>query len=194
MRHATMLVAILAFVPLAAATAQVPIRRGERMRVTGPPVCQPTYTVCVGPPRQSVGTFWAWQADSLIMERNGNALALSLDSVTKLEVSQGQKSHTVEGAIIGLLVGGVAGAAIGYASYQECEPQGEFFSCILDFGPEQSALGGALVIGLGGGVVGALIGRSIKTDRWAEVPLDRVRVSLGPQRDGRLGIGASVRF
>ncbi len=194
-RHATMLVAILAFVPLASATAQVPVRKGARVRVTRPPICPPTDTICMrGPPPQSVGTFWAWEADSLIMESNGNALALPLNSVTKLEVSQGQKSHTVEGAIIGLLVGGVAGAAIGYASYQKCEPQGEFFSCILDFGPEQSALGGALVIGLGGGVVGALIGRSIKTDRWAEVPLDRVRVSLGPQRDGRLGIGASVRF
>ena len=194
MRHATILVAILVFVPLASATAQVPIRRGERMRVTGPPVCQPTYTVCVGPPRQSVGTFWAWQADSLIMERNGNALALPLDAVTKLEVSQGQKSYTVDGAIIGLLVGGVAGAAIGYASYQKCESQGEFFSCIGDLGPEFAAWGGALVIGLGGGVVGALIGASTKTDRWAEVPLDRVRVSLGPQRDGRFGFGASVIF
>ncbi len=82
MRHAFVLLASLTFVPLASATAQVSIRRGERMRVTGPPICHPTYTVCVGPPRQSVGTFWAWQADSLIMERNGNALALSLDSVT----------------------------------------------------------------------------------------------------------------
>ena len=194
MRHAAILVAILAFGPLASATAQVPIRRGERMRVTRPPICPPTYTVCVGPPRQSVGTFWAWEADSLIMESNGNALALALDSVTKLEVSQGQKSHTIEGAIIGLLVGGVAGAAIGYASHQECESQGEFFSCIGDLGPESAALGGALVIGLGGGVVGSLIGRSIKTDRWRQVPLDRLRVSFAPQRDGRFGLGLSVRF
>ena len=162
MRRATILVAILAFTPLASATAQVPVRPGAQVRVTHLPIC-PADTICVGPsPRQrSVGTFWAWQADSLIMERNGNALALSLDSVTKLEVSQGQKSHTVEGAIIGLLVGGVAGAAIGYASYQKCEPQGEFFSCIADLGPEYAALGGALVIGLGGGVVGALIGRFV---------------------------------
>ena len=38
------------------------------------------------------------------------------------------------------------------------------------------------------------LGASTKTDRWREVPLDRVRVSLGPQRDGRFGLGASVRF
>ena len=164
------------------------------MRVTSLPICPPTYPICVGgPPLQSVGTFWAWEGDSLIMESNGNALALPLDSVTKLEVSQGQKSYTVDGAIIGLLVGGVAGAAIGYASYQKCESQGEFFSCIADFGPAYGALGGALVIGLGGGVVGALIGRLIKTERWAEVPPVRLRVSRGPPRDGRFDFGASVR-
>ena len=191
MRHAFVLLAIFAFVPLASAKAQVPIRRGERMRVTGPLICQPTYTVCVGPPRQSVGTFWAWQADSLIMERNGNALALPLDAVTKLEVSQGQKSNTLEGAIVGLLIGGVAVGAIAIATYEECEGG---WGCIGDFGPGFAALVGGLVGGLGGVVVGALIGSEIETDRWREVPLDRVRVSLGPQRDGGFGFGASVRF
>ena len=192
MRHATILVAILAFVPLASATAQVPIRRGERMRVTRLPICPATYTICVGgPPLQSVGTFWAWEADSLIMESNGNALALPLNSVTKLEVGQGQKSYTVEGAIIGLLVGGVAVGAIAIATYEECEGG---WGCLGDFGYGFAALVGALVGGLGGSAVGALIGASTKTDRWGEVPLDRVRVRLGPHRDGRFGLGASVRF
>ena len=192
MRHATILVAILAFVPLATATAQVrqpPIERGARVRVTRLPICPSTY--CVGPPLQSVGTFWAWEADSLIMESNGNALALPLNSVTKLEVGQGQKSYTVEGTIIGLLVGGVAGALIGYASYGECESRG-LLACWP--GPEFAALVGGLVGGLGGGAVGALIGSSVKTDRWKEVPLDRLRVNILPQRDGRLGLGLSVRF
>ncbi len=31
-------------------------------------------------------------------------------------------------------------------------------------------------------------------DRWEEVQLHRVRVSVAPQRDGRFGFGASVRF
>ncbi len=31
-------------------------------------------------------------------------------------------------------------------------------------------------------------------DRWQEVPLDRLRVSVAPQRDGRFGLGLSVRF
>jgi hypothetical protein len=45
-----------------------------------------------------------------------------------------------------------------------------------------------------GAGVGALIGTAIKTERWQEVPLDRVRVSFGPQRNGRFGFGLSVSF
>ncbi len=130
------------------------------------------------------------------MESNGNALALPLDSVTKLEVSQARKTNTGKGAGIGFLLGGLVGAVMGYASYEECVPQGpRSWSCIgPNFGSKYAALGGALLGGLGGLVVGALIGSAVKTDRWREVPLDPVRVSLGPQRDGRFGFGASVRF
>ncbi len=189
MRHATILVAILAFVPLASATAQVPVRPGARVRVTGPPICPPTYILCVGGPRlQSVGTFVTWEADSLIMESNGNVLALPLDSVTKLEVSWGRKTNTGMGAGIGFLVGGLVGATIGYASYEEC-------SCLGGgVGPETLALVGAVIGGFGGLVTGALIGLEIETDRWEEVPLDQLRVSFVPQRDGKFGFGASVRF
>ena len=194
MRRAAILVAILAFVPLAGATAQVPLRRGERMRVTRLPICPPSYTNCASSARQSVGTFWAWETDSLILESNGNAVALALDSVTKLEVSQGQKSNTAGGAIIGLLVGSVAGAAIGYVSYEKCVPQGGLFSCFGDFGPGFDAKVGALAGGLGGIVLGALIGTSIKTDRWEEVQSDQLRLQIAPQRDGRFGFGLSVRF
>ncbi len=150
MRHATILVAILAFVPLASATAQV--RPGARVRVTGH-FCQ-SYSICVGGrPEHRVGTFVAWQADTLVA-RNKTG--------------------------IGFLLGGVVGAVIGYASYEECVPQG-WFSCIgPDFGPE--------VGGLGGLMVGAIIGGS------PEVRLDRLRVSLGLQRNGWFGLGASVRF
>jgi len=42
--------------------------------------------------------------------------------------------------------------------------------------------------------LGAVIGALIKTDRWEEVPLDALRVSFVPQRDGRFGLGMSVRF
>ncbi len=66
--------------------------------------------------------------------------------------------------------------------------------CLGDLGPGANVAAGGVIGGLGGLVVGALIGSAIETDRWVDVPLDRLRVSLGPQRDSRFGFGASVRF
>ena len=194
MRHATILVAILAFVPLTSATAQVPVRPGERVRVTHQPIC-PAGTICLGPSprRRSVGTFLAWKADSLVIQSNGDTLSVPVNLVTRLDVSRGRNTNTGEGAGIGFLLGAVVGAVIGLASYEECESQGAF-SCLGPDGPEIYALAGAIIGGLGGLVAGALIGSATETDRWQEVPLDRLRVSLGPQRDGRFGFGASVRF
>jgi hypothetical protein len=53
---------------------------------------------------------------------------------------------------------------------------------------------GAGVGGLVGLVVGLGVSPLIKTERWEEVPLDRLRVSVAPQRDRRLGIGLAVAF
>ncbi len=195
MRHAFVLLASLAFMPLASATAQVqqpPVERGARVRVTTSPPnpCPAWNTRCTRDslPRHYVGTFVAWKGDTLVVETKGRILALPLDSVTKLEASQGQKRNTREGALMGLLVGGVAGAVIGAAIYEEYECEQ---LCFID--PATIPVAVAMGVVLGGVAVGATIGSLIKTDRWA-VPLDRVRVSLGPQRDGRLGLGASVRF
>ena len=41
-------------------------------------------------------------------------------------------------------------------------------------------------------LIGAAVGALAKTDRWDEVPLNRVGVSFG--RDGRFGFSAAVRF
>ena len=189
MRHAFVLVAILAFVPLASATTQVSIRPGARVRVAGH-FCQPSYSNCVGgSPQQYVGTFVRWEADTLVVQSNGDTLSVPAGLVTRLDVSRGRKNYAELGGGIGLGLGSLAGAFIGYASYGDKRPGiGDVSS------PELYAIGGVIVGGLVGGGVGALIGQSIRTDRWQEVPLDRLRVSLGPQRDGRFGFGASVRF
>ncbi len=194
MRHATILVAILAFVPLVSATDQVPVRPGERVRVTGHFFCQPFNSNCVrGLPQRYVGTFVTWEADTLVVQSNRDTLAVPVDFVTRLDVSRGRKTNTAKGAGIGFLLGGLVGAVIVYASYEECVPQG-LFSCIgPNYGPGTYALMGGVIGGFGGLVAGALIGSAIKTDRWQEVPLDELRVSFGPQRDGRFGFGASVR-
>ena len=146
----------------------------------------------------------AWKADSLVMESNGNALALALDPVTKLEVSRGRKSFGAgRGALIGGLVGAASGAIIGAANYEEpppCVPKA-LFDCSDFLGWDrvsptaaQAAVQWAAFGAVAGYAIGRLLGSAMKTERWEEVPLDRLRLSLGPQRDGRLGLGASVSF
>ena len=52
----------------------------------------------------------------------------------------------------------------------------------------------ALITGAIVGAAGGIVGYFIKTDRWEEIPLERLRVSLAPQRDGGFALGFSVRF
>ncbi len=181
MRHAFVLLASLSFVPLTSATAQVPVRPGAQVRVTGH-FCHPFHTC-----QHSVSTFVAWKADSLVIQSNGDTLTVPVTLLTRLDVSRGRKTNTGEGAGIGFLLGVFAGAAIGLASY-ECEP------CFIDLGPGTYAAAGAVIGGLGGLVVGALIGSAIETDRWMEMRVASMRVSVAPQRDGRFALGLSVRF
>ena len=77
----------------------------------------------------------------------------------------------------------------GLGSHGGCTEGGGFLEPTREQCIGLSTVGGAVV----GTLLGLMVGRVIMTDRWREVPLDRVRVSFGPQRDGRLGVGASVR-
>ncbi len=186
MRHATILVAILAFVPLASATAQVP---SARVRVTHLPICLPP-TYCVGPRRQSVGTFLAWKADSLVMESNGDTLALPLGSVIRLEVRGRGSWGAWKGAGIGLLGGGLLGYLISSGSCSNTGG-GRFvpaagFTLTREQCIGVSTVGGAVV----GTLLGLVVGATARADKWKAVPL----VRFAPQRDGRFGLGLSVRF
>ncbi len=198
MRHATILVAILTITPLTSATAQV--RPGERVRVTYTPTCPPQ-AVCAGfrDRLKQIGTVVSWDGDTLHLDAEGRtspqvyALNVPRSSIIRLDVSRGQKSNAGLGTAIGLLAGGAFGGLVGLTLFEEPEPcKGLCFK----FGPENKSeafLLGAMVGGLLGGAVGFLAG-SFGSDVWEEVPLDRLRVSVAPRRDGRLVLGASVSF
>ena len=123
------------------------------------------------------------------------------DLVTGLDVSRGWKRHTGEGVGYGLVLGLVAGGFVGAKTYEPPPPPPPCprFVCIdvlpdLDLGwVPRMFIGAGIGAGIGA-VAGALVGFAIKTEQWEEAPLDRLRMSLGPQRDGRFGFGASVRF
>lgn len=172
---AILVVATLAGSPFATAAAQsLPIKAGDRVRVTAPGRGLHNLT----------GTFRTVRADTLVLD----SLRVPRASVTRLEVSRGRKSNEGPGAVVGVVVGGllgVVGGATGCAGDGFTMATGQ---CAL------SVLGGGVVVGLVGLVFGQEIGRSIKTDRWEQVPLDQLRVSFLPQVGGSFGVGLTVAF
>ena len=150
--------------------AQGPLASGSRVRVTAPECAL----------RGEAATFRAFRADTLVLETTQCPLA----SVTRLDVSGGQKSHALLGAGIGLAAGALGAVVI-------CEVV-EKGGCEL--ADDDIRLEAALITGAIVGAAGGLVGYFIKTDRWEEVPLERLRVSFTPQPDGRFALGFSVTF
>ena len=158
-----------------AAQEPLPLHSGDRIRATVPGVS----------PGPLVGTVVAFQTDSLIVQGGTSTWHLSLASLTHLDVSQGQRSHALLGAGIGLLVG--AGAGVLIAS--DCDTvEGPFAT------QGQCTAVGAAVFGGAGALVGALTGALARTERWAQVPLDRLRMSLTPNPGAALQLRASLSF
>ena len=51
------------------------------------------------------------------------------------------------------------------------------------------------LIGAGmGALPGVCIGALIKTEKWAELPVSNLRVTLGPMRGGRLAISLMLKW
>jgi len=112
-------------------------------------------------------------------------------SITRIETGWGRKGNARKGLIIGGLIG-VGGGLLVCGTDDEhpfdgrgtnldtCDGAGEWITLPLLTG---AAYGG----------LGALIGHFIKSDRWVELPLDKVRMSVGPSRRG-LGLSLSVSF
>ena len=176
MRHATILVAILAFVPLTSVMAQEPppVKPGDRVRVTAPDLGI----------RKQAATFEAWRGDTLVIVAD-SIMNFPLAFVTLLEVGRNRR-YAGRGAVIGLALGGVGGGVLfGVACANDP---------FLGDATGTCAVVGAVFLGTGGALIGALIGAMSTGTRWEEVPLDHLRVSFVPQSDGRFSLGWSVRF
>ena len=167
----------LGLAPVTQVQGQQPLSPGQRVRVTAPSLDLDKHTE----------TFRALRGDTLVLE----SMWLPLSEVARLDMYAGRHGHPWRGAAIG----GVVGGAVGFISY--CVFAGTI-SDGSDFcagETDEVYPYRALVLGIAGGaLIGAAIGAAIKTDRWKNVPLDRLRVSLVPQRDGRLALGLAVSF
>lgn len=169
MRSLTLVAAALVVAtssPLAAQEA--PVDPGARVRVTAPDLGIDKYT----------GVLEGVVGDTLAVD----TLRLALASVTRLEVHRGRKSNVGKGALIGLAGGAAAG--VGFSVWFTNAGEFDFDKVALVFVPIFSAAGTG---------IGALLGAASKVDRWEEVPLDRIRVSVTPLGNGGLTILVSVK-
>ena len=190
------LVAIFALAPLVDAATQQRLPRiapGQRVQVTCPAAGL----------RKTTADFQGLEGDSLVLlvhpqRANWTAPAaagdsnrivrLPVSSVTSLKTYRGRGSSPAR--IVAMGLGGAAlGAGIGWGvgrHIDESRPEGGFN---LDFGQAFGPPVGA-AIGL---VAGVVIGSLIKSDRWQEVRLDRVRVTMASCRN-RVALAAAVSF
>jgi len=176
MHPVTFLVVVLAVTPFTTVTAQhsLSVRAGDRVRIT----------VHDLQGSQHVANLEAVRGDHLIVTSRDSTASYLASSVGQLEVSRG-RTWSVPGGILGFLGGAAVGMAVAWFAFQD--DQGAP-TCTSKLPPCAAFIAG---FGIGGAVLGAYIGGG---ERREEVPLDRLCVSVGPQRDGRLGLGASVRF
>ena len=179
MRHSALvsLALALAVAPLDGVMAQdaLAVQVGTRVRVTAPELDLERYD----------GTLVAVRGDTLTV----GTVHVPLTSVTRLDVHRGRTGNWRKGAINGALVGGSTGLVFGVLFWQICSSLAGDGDACWPFVPFS-----AVVVGLPGGLVGAAVGILIKTDRWEEIPLERLHVNLAPQRDGGFALGFSVRF
>ena len=171
MRHAVLLLAVLsAFARGVAAQDTLAIEPGERVRLT------------LSSGRSDVvGVLVTQDRDSLRVQPRPDAppLAFPRAGVTSVEASLGSHGHAGTGALVGLLAGGVVGAALGSSCSDE-------FLCP---GPG----GGALLLGGTGLLFGALVGVFVRTERWEWVYPKDLGITVGKTRRG-LGVGVSIGF
>ena len=181
MRQMILFLGALLLAPLADLAAQETpsLAPGARVRVTTSTLNRITWSQ-----NEMIkeGTLVTLYADTLMLRAKGKSapLAIPLAHVTRLDVSRGGASRlesVSKGALIGLFA---CGALAALFVYKLTEGQGIFYGFLMGSVP--------------GAAIGGGIGALMPGERWERVPLERIRVSLSPQRHGGVRLAASFAF
>lgn len=161
-----LLAPVLVASPCTAQDTVVPLP-GTRLRVTAPTVT----------PKPIVGTLLeTTEREVLLAVSPSDRTPIPRAAITHVERSQGRHGHAVKGLLIGAVVGAVVLSAIN-AEDPETGETAEYVWVAL--------LGAGL-----GALPGAGVGALARTERWAELPLANLRVTVAPLP----GHGVGLRF
>jgi len=183
------------FAPSVTLIAQEPARSlepGARLRLTYP--CEHDGAATAGKERRacrSEGRLVLLRADTIALAVAESTMHRGLNAINRIEVSRGHRAHRLAGAGVGFLVGaGVTFALLNTGGSTSLCNQ----SANQDAIGSGECLGLAALGGLAGAGLGVIIGGFVRTERWQDVPLDRLRVSLTPQTNSMLGLAVAVVF
>ncbi len=188
------LVILLIAAPTLRLLAQGPtVRSGERVRVE----------LRLQAERPLVGTVIDVSHYALLLKIDGTDVTVDMDSVIRLDVSQGRANRTasiLKNGAAGLLVGAVGGALVGPLvlskdCYSSTLNPKNFGGCMQGLADGRARLEAVTYFGVAGALIGGLFGAIIETgNRWEEVPLRGIRLAVAPKLDGGFAVGMSVAF
>jgi hypothetical protein len=147
---------------------------GSRVRVT----------VVGQPDAPLVGTAIGSSEGTLYMRRSGSSDTISIQQsrIQRVEISNGSRGHF----LVGMLVGGAAGAGLLAAASSGSDHSGGFGGS-ANWAPE-----GAIVGGVGGFLIGGVVGELIRTERWKSITPTVAWRSTPGQSTKTLALGVQV--
>jgi len=171
---------VLAAAPLAGQQAPA-LEPGARIRVT----------VDGAGPHVQVGVYQGVRDTILVLQAGSAPISIPLGRLRQVEVSRGRKGHWRAGAGVGFLVG--VGAAVAFEA-----GSGSTAPCDQEQNQDAMSSGECLGIAAAGVALstglGALVGGLVRTERWQEVPVEGLRLTMVPRPGRRLGLGIAFTF
>lgn len=112
---------------------------------------------------------------------------IPVSTVTRIQVLDGRKGHALAGVLIG--------AGVGFLTFEvvdalDDESDDGMFQGLSD-NLSKFFLG---VFTAGGALTGGIVGTCIRSDRWRDVPKDKLQISLVPVAGKRVGLSLALRF
>lgn len=182
---------LASFAPLVAQEPVPVLEAGSRIRVTFP--CEMAFgkvPQSSGRACRSDGRLARLTGDTIVIEAGDSTATHPLKSVSRVEASAGTRSHWLAGAGIGFAVGWTV-------AYVALSSGGSTSTCDQSANQDAASVGGCIALatlvgGMPGFGLGAVAGLFIRSERWREVPLNRLRVSAGPEPGSGFRLTVSI--